>query len=157
MAQMQLSVLSEAEIELLHRRTVELLAGVGFKLTHPEALARLARAGAQVDEQREIVRMAPELVAELLAVAPPVAPATGLNGLELAIGGNNRYYTSLILDPYIVDYRDGLRRPCLEDVRRHTIIGDSLTRVNILMRMQYPVSDVPGPDSYLKTMETEDD
>ena len=45
----------------------------------------------------------------------------------------------------------GIRK--LEDIRRHTIIGESLDRVSALMRMQYPVSDIPEPDSCLKTME----
>ena len=69
------------------------------------------------------------------------------------MGGQNRYYLSLILDPFIADYREGLRRPVLEDVRRHTILGESLDRVNSMMRMQFPVSDVTEPDCYHKTME----
>jgi trimethylamine---corrinoid protein Co-methyltransferase len=60
---------------------------------------------------------------------------------------------SLILDPFINDYREGKRSPRLEDVRRHTIIGESLNRISMMMRMQAPVSDVPSPDCYYKTME----
>ena len=74
-----------------------------------------------------------------------MAAETGLNGKILQMGGRNRHYLSLILDPFIVDYHDGLRRPVLSDVRRHTILGESLDRVNSMMRMQFPVSDVPEP------------
>jgi trimethylamine--corrinoid protein Co-methyltransferase len=82
-----------------------------------------------------------------------MAVETGLAGNVLEVGGENRYYLSLILDPWIIDYEGGPRRPVLEDVRRHTILGESLPRVSSMMRMEYPVTDIPGPDSYLKTME----
>lgn len=153
MSRMILEVLSEGEIARLHRATLDTLAKVGFKVTHREALARLRRAGARVDEANSAVRVPPELVAELLAQAPASARLTGLNGKVLEVGGSHRYYTSLILDPFVVDYASGVRRPVLEDVRRHTIIGESLDRVNVMMRMQYPVEDIPEPDSCYKTME----
>lgn len=71
----------------------------------------------------------------------------------LEVGDDNRYYLSLILDPFIIGYNSGPRRPVLEDVRRHTIIGESLDRINAMMRMQFPVADIPEPDSCYKTME----
>jgi len=150
---MTLAVLSEAETVKLHKRTLEIFDSVGVRVTHDEALKRLRKAGARVDEASSQVRFQPDLVQELLDAAPPVAVATGLNGKILEIGGDNRYYGSLILDPVVVPYGGGPRPPVLEDVRRHTIIGESLDRVNAMMRMQYPVSDVPEPDCYLKTME----
>lgn len=153
MSKMLLRVLSDAEIETIHDRTLEVLETVGAKIAHDEALARLARAGARVDATSGVVRFPSPLVRELLALAPPVAEYSGVNGKTLRVGGDNRYYLSLVLDPYIVDYERGLRRPVLEDVRRHTILGESLDRVDALMRMQYPVSDVPEPDCYHKTME----
>ncbi len=146
-------VLSDGEIEALHERTLEVFETVGIRITHEEALTKLARAGARVDANFGVVRFPAPLVHELLSLAPSVAVYSGLNGQRLQVGGENRYYLSLILDPFIVDYEHGLRRPVLEDVRRHTILGESLSRVNAMMRMQYPVSDVPEPDSYLKTME----
>ena len=41
----------------------------------------------------------------------------------------------------------------LEDVRRHTILGESIERINGMHRMAFPVSDVHEPDCYYKTME----
>lgn len=153
MAKMSIQVLDEGEVRKLHAETLRVLADVGFKLTHDEALAKMRHAGARVDEANHLVRMPAEMVSELLALAPKSFPQTGLNGKILNIGGTNRYYTSLITDPWIVDYRDGVRRPVLEDIRRHTIIGESLPRINTMMRMQFPVADIPEPDSCYKTME----
>ena len=153
MGAMKLGVLSDAEVQTLHERTLEVYERTGIRVSHEETLSRFAKAGACVDHATSIVRLDRRLVQELLALAPAVAVETGLNGRTLEVGGANRYYLSLILDPYIIEYRGGPRRPVLEDVRRHTILGESLSRVSSMMRMEFPVSDVPGPDSYLKTME----
>lgn len=153
MSRMLITVLSDAEIETLHDRTLDVYEQVGIKITHPEVLGLLKRRGARVDEASGIVRFDRALVRELLGLAPSVALETGLNGKILEVGGDNRYYLSLILDPFIIEYGGGPRRPVLEDVRRHTIIGESLPRVSSMMRMQFPVADVPEPASYHKTME----
>ena len=153
MSNLILKTLSQDEIELLHNKTIEVFENIGFKLTHDEALERFEKAGADVSKTGGIVKIQRKLFDELITVAPDTLTATGINGKELTVGGDNRYYCSLILDPFVYDYNDGKRLPVLEDVRRHTIIADSLDRINTAMRMQFPVSDIPEPDSYYKTME----
>jgi trimethylamine--corrinoid protein Co-methyltransferase len=153
MSKMSLTVLSEGEVISLHQKTLELFESVGVKITHPEALSKLKKLGAIVNEDNALVKFPRKLVSELLSLAPSNAIYTGLNGKKIDVGGNRRHYMSLILDPFISDYREGKRVPRLEDVRRHTIIGESLDRIGLMMRMQAPVSDVPEPDCYFKTME----
>lgn len=153
MSVMSLTILSDSEIQAIHDRTLEVLERVGIRIGHDETLERFARVGAAVDAVGGVVRLDRRLVRDLLDQAPAVARETGLNGKWLEAGGSNRYYLSLILDPYVIEYGGGPRRPVLEDVRRHTILGESLDRVSSMMRMEFPVADVPGPDSYLKTME----
>lgn len=153
MSRLHLSVLTDTEIERLHRATLEIFENPGVRIAYPPLIGKLARAGARVDESSGCARFPREMVEELRRQAPPVVRMTGLNGRVLEVGGENRYYSSLILDPWVVDYERGPRRPVLEDVRRHTIIGESLDRVSAMMRMQYPVADLPEPQCYLKTME----
>lgn len=153
MSGLMLQAMSDGEVERLAEKTLELFEKVGVFIGHEEAISRLVKAGAKVDGVSGRVRFPASMVRELLALAPLVAPETGLNGKFLEAGGTNRYCLSLILDPFIADYHDGLRRPVLEDVRRHTIVGESLARINSMMRMQFPVSDIPDPDCYYKTME----
>ncbi|MCX6620907.1 MAG: trimethylamine methyltransferase family protein [Acidobacteria bacterium] len=150
---MELLVLNPAEIGKLHSATLDILEEPGIRISHSPMLEQLARAGAKVEPAGGRVRFPRAMVKELLRQAPPIARLTGLNGLVLEVGGENRYYTSLILDPYIIDFEHGPRRPLLEDVRRHTILGESLKHVSGMMRMQYPVADLPEPACYLKTME----
>ena len=153
MSKMTVSILSDPEIEKLHKKTLEVFETVGVKITHDEMLVRMKKAGAIVNESTGICKIPSQLVEEMLKLAPSMIFETGLNGKIMEVGGDNQYCLSLVLDPFIVDYKQGLRRPVLEDVRRHTIIGESLDRIDSLMRMQFPVSDVPEPDSYFKTME----
>ncbi len=153
MSEISFRVLSEGQIYLLHQKTLDLLEKVGIKVTHSEALYKLKKAGAVVNDAAGLVKFPRKLVGDLLSLAPDSALCTGLNKKKLDIGSRNRYYMSLILDPFINDYEQGMRLPRLEDVRRHTIIGESLNRISIMMRMQAPVSDVPEPDCYYKTME----
>ncbi len=150
---MTLRVLSDTEIEAVHARSLDVLEKVGVRVTHAEALRQLQRAGARVEPSSGLVRFDRKLVDELLNRAPTVAAATGLDGVTRQVGGESRFYLALILDPFIVPYQSRPRRPVLEDVRRHTIIGQALDRVSAMMRMEYPVADIPAPDSCYKTME----
>ena len=150
---MSLRVLSDSEIELVHAKSLELVETVGFKIGHEEALARFEQAGALVDRVSGVVRIPRSLAGELLAAAPSSVLLGDIRKNRLPLGGDDRIFWSLILDPFIFDYEKGLRRPVLEDVRRHTILGESLDRVGAMQRMAFPVEDVRGPDSYYKTME----
>jgi trimethylamine---corrinoid protein Co-methyltransferase len=153
MGSLSLQVLSDAEIETIHSKSLDVLEEVGVRILHEGALERLEKAGAIVDNSSGNVRFPRSLVAELLKMAPSTVICGDLKSKKLDVGGKNRYYLSLILDPIIHNYHGGLRKPMLNDVRNHTIIGESLNRINAMMRMQFPVSDISGPDSYLKTME----
>ena len=147
------SCISDCEIEIIHERTLDVLEKLGIKIPHHEALLKLKKAKAIVDESTGLVKFPRGLVAGLLGQIPKYARMTGINGKVLDVGGENRYCGSLVIDPFIIDYEKGPRRPVLEDVRKHTIIGESLDEIAFLARMQYPVLDVEGPDSYLKTKE----
>ena len=153
MSRMNLTVLDTSEIERLHQATLEVFQEPGVRIAHPGLLERLRRAGARVDAEIERVRFPRQMVSELLRQAPSTVRLARADGRRLLSGGSNRIYTSLVLDPWIIDYEKGPRRPTLEDVRRHTILGDALPRVDGLMRMQYPVSDIAGKQSYLRSME----
>jgi len=59
-----------------------------------------------------------------------------------------------VTDPWIIDYQTRQpRRPCLQDIRNHTIIAQKLERVVALSRMDFPVIDIPEPLSSLRALE----
>ena len=79
MSRMLIKLLTDAEIQTLHDRTLDVYEQVGIKITHPEVLGLLECRGARVTETSGIVQFDRALVRELLGLAPPVAVETGLN------------------------------------------------------------------------------
>lgn len=148
-------VLSDDQVEQIRNASEEMLEVTGFKVMHDEALDLCRKAGAKVNDASGIVRLPRELLRELLARAPSHYSVTGLNGIERTLGGDeNQWAQAIVTDPWVVDYRtQEPRRPCLEDVRRNTIIGQQLEHVMGMSCMDFPVSDVEGPGSNLRALE----
>ncbi len=65
-----MSLLSQTQIEQLHKASLNLLEDVGVKVDNPEVHKRLCMAGAMGDVDGVTVRMPRELVAESIAMAP---------------------------------------------------------------------------------------
>lgn len=146
--------LSKDEIERIKKATEDILENVGFQITHKEILRRCQKAGARVNDSGGNVRLPAPLLRELLACVPSSYNIASFEGTEHVIGGDNQYLQAIVTDPFIIDYRTQQpRRPCLEDLRRHTIIGQSLDNVVAMSRMDFPVSDVAGPTSSLRALE----
>lgn len=149
-----MTILSEGEIERFQKKTEEILATVGIRVSHPTVLRLCRAAGAEVDDISGIVRFPPPLLRELLASVPSAYTIAGVDGTEHVIGGNNQFCLAIVTDPWIIDYETQRpRRPCLEDLRRHTIIAQRLDRVVAISRMDFPVTDVEGPTSSLRALE----
>ena len=66
----KIALLSEDEIEAIHRSSLRLLAETGMEVMHDESRALLKRAGASVDEATQRVRFDPAMVEEVIRTAP---------------------------------------------------------------------------------------
>ncbi|MFC1597899.1 trimethylamine methyltransferase family protein [Planctomycetota bacterium] len=148
-------VLSDSQIEQVQHASERILEVTGFKVMHAEALALCRRAGARVDEADGVVRMPKELLRELVAKAPSRYRVTALDGIERVFGKEEDQHTqAIVTDPWIVDYETREpRRPCLEDVRRNTVVGQRLDHVMGMSCMDFPVTDVEGPNSSWRALE----
>ena len=153
MGRLSIEVLTAGEQDRLHQATLDVFEKTGIKVMHKGAREKLSQAGAITDET-DIVRFPRQMVEDLLLLAPREVQLAKLNGDILHIGGRNRYYTSPVMDPWVIDFETGPRPPVLEDVRRLAIIGDALERVSAMSLMEYPPSDIDGPEGYLKCLET---
>jgi trimethylamine--corrinoid protein Co-methyltransferase len=159
--------LTPGQIEEIQRATEDVLENVGVVVMHDGLLQRARTAGAQVDEVSGVVRLPARLLRELLAQVPAQYQIADLFGNEFTVGGGapssgsfqGKLGTSagclaIVTDPWIIDYETQRpRRPCLEDLRRHTIIAQELEPVVAVSCMDYPVTDVDGPTSNLHAFE----
>ena len=149
-----IKTLSDAEIEQIRDRTEELLEAVGLRVDHAGLLRMCEAAGAAVDEPAARVRFPRPLLRELLASVPSSYIVRGPGGAEHVIGGGKQYATAIVTDPWIVDYETQKpRRPSLADVRRHTVIAQKLEPVVAMSLMDFPVTDVPEPNSFMCAFE----
>ena len=147
------SVLSEGELARIRVAALDLIEDPGFDLHHPFLLDRARAAGARVAPSGR-VRMDRRLVAELLGRSPSRYSIRNVLGQSWEVGGQTPNGTAIVTDPWIIDYASGEpRRPRLEDLRRNTIVAQGLASVSAVSRMDYPVTDVPGPDSSLRALE----
>jgi len=146
--------LTEEQIERIRRDTLQLLERTGFRVQHEGLLRLAAAAGARVEEESGLVKLSGELLEELLAKAPAEYEIAGITGRRWQVGGGERHCLAIVTDPWIVDRESGQpRRPCLEDVRRHTRIAQRLEEVAAISLMDYPVIDVEGEESSLRALE----
>ena len=146
--------LTDSQIKKIQRASEEIIEDVGFNVSHREIRHRAKKAGARVDEAGSIIRMPKELLRELLTRVPCKYYIAGMGGNEVTIGGGKHQGVAIVTDPWIIDYEtQSLRRPCLEDIRQHTIIADKLDQVAGISRMDFPVTDVDGPLSSMRALE----
>ncbi|NJD01102.1 MAG: hypothetical protein FIA99_00530 [Ruminiclostridium sp.] len=149
-----MKTLNENQIKLISEKTENILENIGFNVTH-KGILRIAReAGANVDEANCRVRIPGNLLRELISKAPSKYCISGIDGKKYEVGGERQLCHSIITDPYIVDYEtQSPRRPCLEDVRKHTAIAQNLEHIDIASMMDFPVTDYNDASSSLRALE----
>jgi len=147
-------VLSSEQIEQIRDASEAILERAGCRVPDERALDLFRKAGARVDAPSGRVWLPRPLLKELVAQAPSRYEIAGLDGMVREVGDGRQRGLAITNDPWIVDYSTGQpRRPCTEDVRRNTIIGQSLEGVSALSCMDFPMSDVPGAHSSLRALE----
>jgi trimethylamine--corrinoid protein Co-methyltransferase len=148
-------VLSDSQIAQLREAAWTHIERHGFSVQHETLLARARGRGARVDEVAGRVRLPRPLCAELMGQVPRQYTIGNILGQSWVIGGAAQYGTAIVTDPWIIDYEtQEPRHPCLEDLRRNTIVAEQLEPVVSISRMDYPVTDVAGPASSLRALET---
>ena len=149
-----MKALSDAEIEKFQQATEQILETTGFRVRHEAILKKAKEGGAKVDEAGGLVRIPAPLLRELIRQAPPQVTIRGTLGDAWEVGGSQQHASAIVTDPWIVDYETRRpRRPCLVDLRRHTIIAQRLDPVAAISRMDFPVSDVDDETSSLRALE----
>lgn len=151
---MTTGVLSQGGIEQIQDATATLLETVGARVMSDSIRRAAEDRGAIVDSERGIIRFPRQLLAELLALCPPRYTVRGMDGFEATIGGDKATVTAIVTDPWITDYETGNpRRPTIKDVTVNTILAQLNPRVASISRMDFPVTDHPGPESSRHALE----
>jgi trimethylamine--corrinoid protein Co-methyltransferase len=145
----QYKPLTEQDVEKIHETSMNVFSEIGVQVNFAEARELFLRAGAEVDESTRIIKMAPDLVQELISKAPSTVILCGRaeNGeLDCEIGGDKVYMgtggTALnVQDPGTRD----ARRSQLQDVMNMARLVEALDNIHFYMLNVYP-NDLPDED-----------
>ena len=106
-----LQMLSDDEIEMIHRKSLEITRDMGIEFMSPEARRVLRRAGADVCDDTGIVRFDPAMIEELAAKAPSEFTVTPRNPDRRVHFGSNHVVNCLVSSTPNISDLDRGRRP----------------------------------------------
>ena len=127
------AIFSEDEIEAIHRTSLQILEEIGIKTLLPEARAIFQKAGAEVDEGEQRVRLPEELVMQAMASIParvrlqPRNPERWVEVGEDAVG-----FVTVGGPPHVTDLERGRRAGTLADFNDFMRLAQSFEVVHIV-------------------------
>ena len=124
-------ILSDEQLDELKSATLEVLEEVGVHCPSDKALAIYAQHGAQVDSERRIVRLSPEVVLRAMSHAPRFY-TMGARSLafDLHLDGTAFYCATDGCGVETIDFMTRQRRPsCKDDVAHMARVTDYLSSI----------------------------
>lgn len=149
----RLKFLSGEEREQIFQGALEILEDVGVGVEDEVLRKVMLKKGCIGSDGSDIVKIEKELVKECIRDTDKKPVYKCINGKELNLYGDNRYYGSLIIDPFVLDYEKGIRKAVLNDVIKHARLGDALPLVDHIYKMDESCSDIDQRIVDLKTIE----
>lgn len=113
--QVEIKVFTEEEKQLVHERTMEILSETGVWIKSPIAFNALKKAGAKVDEEKNIVFFTEEMVKDAIDKAPKSFTLGARNpkyDFELPAKESRHLMSGIttnIYDPYTGEFRESLK------------------------------------------------
>ena len=139
-----IEVISADQVESLHQASLTILEDIGIAFLLDEALDLLAKAGASVDRDNQMVRFDRGLVEEAVANAPSEFTLHARNPAhDLQIGGRRINFGTVGSPPNVSDIERGRRPGNLEDYRDLVRLAQVLNVVHFMGG--YPVEPVDVP------------
>ncbi len=144
-----LNFLSDQNKDKIHQAALTILAQIGMKIFHPQALELLAGAGCRI-ENEHIVKIPSELVIRALENTPKnIAVYDREANHCMDVGGRRTYFGTGSDLIFSHDAIKNERHLCvLEDVRRAARVADALPNIDFIMSFGHP-SDCPPQQAYL--------
>ena len=146
MASVRWKCLSREEEDLLHRKSIEVLEGIGVLVRSESVLSMLKAAGASVDDKNRVARISERMVTEALNSAPRtfrLSARDNANDLSLPTEGIP-YMTTDGLTLYMLDIDTGERRDASRrDFADFARLADALNAIDFFWPI-VTISDVPA-------------
>jgi trimethylamine--corrinoid protein Co-methyltransferase len=126
-----LEVLDAGQREEIKSATLHIMEQVGVRFPSERALRVFAEHGAQVDSERQVVRLPSDLVLQAMGQAPRSYVLSGrAEGTDLILDGKRSYFATDGCGTLTVDFETGQQRySCKEDVARMARVADYLSSI----------------------------
>ncbi len=134
-SKLKVSILDDGEISAINQNTRTVLEEVGVTFPSEKALKIFADVGANVDFDKQVVKIPADLLDKYIAKAPRQYTMAGVRPeLDVHVGdGKGTYFYCSGESPRIVDFETGERRLSVKaDVEKHARIADYLPIVSLL-------------------------
>jgi len=130
-------ILSHSELEMLKGKTLQILDEIGVHFPSMKALEIFASHGAQVDFEKQIVRIPPQLVEKAMSTAPRAFVLAGREKrLDLFLDGSRSYISTDGTGVHVIDLETRQRRPSKkEDIAMMARVCDALPMVSFYWPM----------------------
>jgi len=149
-ALMPSAVLSEEDIDAIHKYSLSMLSNTGLEFMLPEALDILAAAGADVDRASGIVRFDPDLVMEYVSKAPSSFEIQGRTpSARVKIGKDQIVYGSVASTPNASDMDTGRRPGNRADFQALTKLSHMIDTCSLFSGYPVEPTDLPANTRHL--------
>lgn len=140
-----LKYLSDPEIEVIHKGSLDILANIGIRFPHPEALERFAAAGATVED--DVVKIPAALVDKALETVPKRDELVLYGRSEehdISFKEHTPRLACMTMAVNVIDPFSGEKRLATdEDLANLTTLADQLPGISVNGGLVTP-QDVPG-------------
>ena len=147
---MRFSELTETEIVYVRQKIEQVLWEIGLRVELQEVRDMCAAAGADVRGCR--VHFSPEVLRQLLSLAPRTYEIRSPYGRSWTIGDGSQHMMGIVMDPWINDPA-GVRRPAMDDLLTNLALMEHYDEIAMASRMDFPVADYEGEISSYKALE----
>jgi trimethylamine--corrinoid protein Co-methyltransferase len=143
-------ILTENQIERIHRTSLQILEEIGMEFLDEEALDIWKSAGAIVDRESQRVRIEGNLVEQALKAVPSSFTLRARNpNRNVIIGGNHINFATVASAPYYSDFETGRQPGSLEAFKKMLRLAQVCGPIHVIEGMLLEPQDVPIPQRHL--------
>jgi trimethylamine--corrinoid protein Co-methyltransferase len=143
-------ILSNDQVETIIETALDVLSSQGMRFLEPSSRDTMRKAGADVDDSTQMVRLDPELVRKKLALAPADFDLRARNPAhDLKIGGNRIVFTSVGGPAFCSDLEKGRRPGNYEEMCDYLRVVQSLNIVHQEGGGAFEAMDMPAQTRHL--------
>ncbi len=145
-----IEILDPDQLQKIHDNSMRILSDVGIKVLDARSRSLLKAAGATVDEPSEMVRFDPDMVMELVALAPGTVALHARNPeYDLTLGGNEIIFSSVMCPPFANDLDRGRRSGTYDEMCEYVKLVHAINAVHQAGGGGFEPLDLPASTRHL--------